>query len=52
MNNAIKEMLGKISQISENVSAENEEMEEIDKTIGELHSFADEIGTMVQTLFN
>ena len=52
MNNAIKEMLGKISQISENVSTENEEMEEIDKTIGELHSFADEIGTMVQTLFN
>ena len=51
MNNAIKEMLGKISQISENVSNENEEMEEIDKTIGELHSFADEIGSMVQTLF-
>lgn len=51
MNNAIKEMLGKISQISENVSTENEEMEEIDKTIGELHSFADEIGSMVQTLF-
>ena len=51
MNNAIKEMLGKISQISENVSTENKEMEEIDKTIGELHSFADEIGVMVQTLF-
>ena len=51
MNESIKEMLGKISKISENVTSENAEMEEIDNTIEELHSFADEIGEMVSTLY-
>ena len=51
MNTSIKDMLSKITQISENVTAENEEMEEIDKEIEALKSFADEIGTMVSTLF-
>ena len=52
MNDSIQEMLGKITLVSENVSAENTEMEEIDSTIEKLHSFADEIGSMVSTLFN
>ncbi len=51
MNSSIKEMLGKINAISENVSSENTEMEEINSTIEELHSHADEIGKMVSTLF-
>ncbi len=51
MNSSIKDMLGKINIISENVSNENAEMEEINQTIGELHSFADEIGEMVSTLY-
>ncbi len=52
MNDSIQEMLGKITLVSENVTAENTEMEEIDQTIEKLHSFADEIGSMVSTLFN
>ena len=52
MNESIQEMLGKITLVSENVTAENTEMEEIDTTIEKLHSFADEIGNMVSTLFN
>ncbi len=51
MNDAIKDMLNKISRISDNVSSENEEMEEIDETIDQLHSFANEIGEMVETLY-
>ncbi len=51
MNDAIKDMLGKISDISKNVASENVEMEEIDKTIEELHTFANEIGDMVSTLY-
>ena len=52
MNTSIKDMLGKISQISDNVTSENEEMEQIDSMIENLKTFADEIGTMVSTLFN
>ncbi len=51
MNTAIKEMLGKISQITENVSQENTEMDEINSTIEKLHNFAVEIGDMVSTLY-
>ena len=49
---SIKDMINKISEISENVSSENTEMEEINTTIEKLHDFADEIGEMVSTLFN
>ena len=51
MNTSIKDMLGKIERITENVSTENEEMEEIDSTVDELHDFAVEIGDMVSTLY-
>ncbi|MCR5321914.1 MAG: PAS domain-containing protein [Lachnospiraceae bacterium] len=51
MNDSIKEMLGKIDIVSNNVSSENEEMEKINSTIEQLHKFADEIGAMVSTLF-
>ncbi|MBO4416029.1 MAG: PAS domain-containing protein [Lachnospiraceae bacterium] len=51
MNDSIKEMLGKIDIVSSNVSTENEEMEKINSTVEQLHSFADEIGSMVSTLF-
>ena len=51
MNTSIKEMLGKISQITENVSKENSEMEEINSTVDQLHDFAVEIGEMVSTLY-
>ena len=52
MNTSIKDMLNKISQISENVSMENKEMEDISVTIEKLHAFANEIGEMVSTLYN
>ena len=52
MNTSIKDMLSKISQISENVSMENKEMEDISVTIEKLHAFANEIGEMVSTLYN
>ena len=51
MNGAIKDMLEKITQVSENISNENHEMEEINSTIEQLHAFADEIGDMVSTLY-
>ena len=51
MNKSIKDMINKISEISENVSSENTEMEEINTTIEKLHDFADEIGDMVLTLY-
>lgn len=51
MNSAIKDMLEKITLISDNVTSENSEMEEIDTTIDKLQTFADEIGDMVNTLF-
>ena len=51
MNTSIKDMLGQITQISEDVTKENAEMEGIDSTIEELHGFAVEIGDMVSTLY-
>lgn len=51
MNTSIKDMLNRITQISETVATENSEMEEIDSTIEELHDFAVEIGDMVSTLY-
>ena len=51
MNKSIKDMLTKIGTISENVTSENEEMERIDDTIEQLHVFADEIGSLVSTLY-
>ena len=51
MNTSIKDMLGQITQISEDVTKENSEMEGIDSTIEELHGFAVEIGDMVSTLY-
>lgn len=52
MNASVKDMLGKISLISDNVSTENEQMEQIDSTILELNKFADDIGNMANTLYN
>lgn len=51
MNLSVKDMLSKIALISENVTIENREMEEIDSTIEDLHTFADEIAEMVSTLY-
>ncbi|MCR5700595.1 MAG: PAS domain-containing protein [Lachnospiraceae bacterium] len=52
MNDSVKEMLGKISLISDNVSEENQQMEQIDSTIEELNKFAVDIGNMANTLYN
>ena len=51
MNASVKDMLGKISMISENVSSENQEMEEIDKTVEKLNNFAEDIANMMATLY-
>lgn len=51
INGSVKDMLGKISQISETMMEENSEMEEIDSTIKELHRFAEEISSMSATLY-
>jgi len=51
MNTSVKDMLNKISLISDSVTSENQEMEEIDKTIGELNSFAEDIAGMMATLY-
>ena len=51
MNTAINGMLTKILNISENISTENAEMQEINATVEKLHDFANEIGTMVSDLY-
>jgi PAS domain S-box-containing protein len=51
MNDSVKDIMEKIAQISESVTAENKEMELIDKTVEELHSSADEIAEMAETLY-
>ena len=51
MNKAVQDMLVKIEQTSENVSSENEEMEQIDATVEKLHKLADDIGAIVMTLY-
>lgn len=51
MNASVKDMLEKISKISENVSNESEEMEKIDATVEGLHNFANDIAEMVSTLY-
>jgi len=52
MNASVKDMLNKISDISNNVTAENEEMEKIDKTIEDLKSDASTIAELVETLYS
>ncbi|MBO4900408.1 MAG: PAS domain-containing protein [Lachnospiraceae bacterium] len=52
MNASVKDMLTKISEISRNVTSENEDMEEIDKTIEQLRVHASEIAEMVGTLYS
>lgn len=51
INDSVKEMMNKITQISETMMDENAEMEEIDTTIKQLHQFAEEISTMAATLY-
>ncbi|MBO4267437.1 MAG: PAS domain-containing protein [Lachnospiraceae bacterium] len=52
MNSSVKDMLTKISDISNNVTAENEEMEKIDKTVEDLKSDASTIAELVETLYS
>ena len=51
INLSIKEMLGKIGQISETMETENAEMEEIDSTLKDLDRFAEEIRDMAGSLY-
>lgn len=51
VNNSVKEMLNKISQISDTMMEENAGMQEIDKTIKNLHKFAEDISNMSENLY-
>lgn len=51
INMSVKEMLARISQISETMMDENAEMEEIDSTIKELNRFTEEISAMASQLY-
>ena len=51
VNNSVKEMLNKISQISDTMMDENTGMQEIDKTIKNLHKFAEDISNMSENLY-
>lgn len=51
MNKSVQDMLDKIEQTSKNVTMENEEMEQIDITVEKLHNLADDIGSIVMTLY-
>ena len=52
MRESVGDMLGKITQISENVTDESAEMQEIDATIVALHKSADEIAEMASSLYS
>nr|MCR5119612.1 hypothetical protein [Lachnospiraceae bacterium] len=52
VNNAVRNILQKIRQISERIADETEEMNTINATIEELHGAADEIAQMAETLYN
>ena len=52
MRNCVNEMLEKIALISENVTDESAEMQEIDATITSLHKAADEVADMAAKLYN
>ena len=51
VNYSVKDILVKINQISESISEENEEMNVINSTVQNLHSAADEIAQMAETLY-
>lgn len=51
INLSIKDMMGKIGQISETMETENAEMQEIDASLKELNNFAEEIDAMARTLY-
>lgn len=51
VNNSVKEMLNRISQISDTMMNENTGMQEIDKTIKNLHKFAEDISNMSENLY-
>ncbi len=51
MNEAVKDILVKIDQISESVSAENAEMETIDQTVEKLSVAADDIAFMAEKMY-
>ncbi|MBR3635003.1 MAG: PAS domain-containing protein [Lachnospiraceae bacterium] len=52
MTSSVNDMLAMISQISEYVTDESAEMEEIDSTIEGLRNAADDIAAMAETLYN
>ena len=52
MNTSVKDILLKIDQISESVSTENAEMENIDSTVEQLHQAADDIAVLARTLYH
>ena len=51
VNNSVKEMLNRISQIGNTMMDENSGMQEIDKTIKNLHKFAEDISVMSENLY-
>lgn len=51
MNQSVRDILLKIEQISEGISAENEEMSTIDATIDQLQAAADDIAQMATNLY-
>ena len=51
MNESVKGILAKISQISRSIAEENEEMCTINATVEELHAAADEIAQMAESLY-
>ena len=51
MNKAVEDILDKIAQISDSVSAESQEMESIDTTIESLNQAANDIAEMAATLY-
>ncbi len=51
MNSSVRDILSKIDQISKSISKENEEIENIDVTVRELHKAADEIAEMAANLY-
>ena len=51
INLSVREMLNRISQISDTMINENQGMQEIDATVKKLHTFAEDISSMAATLY-
>ena len=52
MNSSVRDVMGRVALINDNVASQSANMEEINATVEEAHSLAIEIGDMARTLYS